>query len=322
MKALAPLLSAFRAWERFLFEPVDARVLGFLRAVFGAYLFIYYLDGYSFLNLHHFPPGLLPPGELRALGPNLLSYVAYGSVGRWAVYGMMLVASLWLSIGLQTRLAATLCFLLNQALMGSLPSGRNSGDAVVTIACFLMLVAALAGHAQAAYSLDARLATRPKDEASVPAWPLRLFQIQLVYIYFFSGFHKLGSHDWYTGQAVYYVLQQRGFARLDLSAFTHPVFIGLATYGTLFFELLVFPVLVWVRALRPFVLAMGLLFHVGVALSMRVFVFGEIMPLLYLSFVNAVPVLEALAKRVRVAIGRVPHAQPAVLIEQRPDDLE
>jgi hypothetical protein len=300
VKALEPVARAFGAWERFLFEPVSALPLAFFRVVFGAYLFYYYVDLFPFLRLYYFPPGLLPPPELAELGPNVLSLIRYGTLPRSAAYGLMLAASLALAFGLQTRLAALICWLLNQGFMALIPAGRNSGDNAVGVACFLFLVAALAGHVQRVYSLDARFGgTAFSERAQIPAWTSRLFQLQLVYVYFFSGFHKLASHDWYVGEALFYVFQQRGWSRVDLSWFTHPLLVGLVTYGTLLFELVIFPVLVWVRALRPFVLIAGVAFHLGIAATMRVFVFGEIMPILYLAFVDPTPLVVAIEARYR-----------------------
>jgi hypothetical protein len=293
------LADAARAWETFLFRRLDGSGLAFLRIVFGAYLFYYYLELFSFLHLHYFPPGLLPPKVMEAQGePSVLELVRYGTVPRLSAFLLTLASAACLAIGLQTRLAALLCWLLHGAWL-SLPAGRNSGDNVVAVACFLFLVASLAGHAQHVLSLDSRFRAEPAEDRTIPAWPLRLFQVQLVYIYFFSGFHKLASQDWYLGEALFYVFQQRGWSRVDLSWFTHPVLVGLVTYGTLFFELVIFPAFVWVRALRPWVLIGGVAFHVGIAATMRVFVFGEIMPLLYLAFVDPRPFVAWVAARHR-----------------------
>lgn len=314
-----PISRAYTAWESFSFSKVDAAPLALFRIVFGAYLFYYYLDLFPFLHLHYFPPALLPPQEIESTGvPSVLVLFRYGTVPRYAAFLLTLAAALALALGLQTRLAAVLSWLLNQSLVGALPYGRNSGDNVVAVACFLFMIAALAGHAQRAHSVDARGRARVGEPFN-PAWSLRLFQIQLVYVYFFSGFHKLASNDWYTGEALFYVFQQRGWSRLDLSFFTHPVLVGAATYGTLLFELLVFPVLVWVRSLRPFVLLAGVAFHLGIAATMRVFVFGEIMPLLYLSFVDSTPVFGWLSRcralvRRRAAGSR--GASPSVETDQ------
>lgn len=294
---VSALASAWRAWERFLFASNDAATLAVLRIVFGAYLFFYYVDLLPFLQLNHFPPALLTPQSLQELPAWVLfKYVRHGTFERTAVYALTLLSALALAAGLQTRVAALMCWLLNQAWM-SMPAGRNSGDNAVSVACFLFLVVAFSGHAARVYSCDAAL-RRARVDARIPSWPLRLFQVQLALIYFFSGFHKLAAPDWYTGEALFYVAQQRGWARGDWTGLTHPLLVGGLSYGTLFFELLIFPVLVWNRALRPYVLGAGLLFHVGIAASMRVFVFGEIMPLLYLAFLSTRPWV--------VQLGRLP----------------
>jgi hypothetical protein len=70
---------------------------------------------------------------------------------------------------------------------------------------------------------------------------------------------------------------------------------------------MVFPVLVWPKATRGIVLLLGLLLHVGIALVMRVFVFGEIMPIFYLCFVEPrriVTRLEAVAGRLLAGLRR------------------
>ncbi|HEY8943246.1 MAG TPA: HTTM domain-containing protein [Polyangiaceae bacterium] len=318
MVSLSTALSgAGRAWERFLFRPLDARRLGFFRAVFGAYLLYYYLDLFQFLHLYFFPPGLLPPAELEAAAqPNVLAWVRYGTFPRLSAYLLTVAAAVCLAIGLQTRLAAFLCWILHQAWLG-IPAGRNSGDNAVAVACFLFLLAALAGHAQRAVSFDSRF-RRARDEATIPAWPLRLFQVQLVYIYFFSGFHKLASQDWYLGEALFYVLQQRGWSRFDFSWFTHPIPVGLATYGTLLFELVIFPVFVWMRKIRPWVLLAGVAFHLGIGTTMRVFVFGEIMPLLYLSFVDPRPFLGWVSTRWRALQRQRPRRNAVAAQHRRP----
>lgn len=290
MKALAPPWRAFDAWERFLFAPVDPAPLAALRIALGAYLVVYYVQASWFLGLYLGPPGLLPPDALPAtVGGFVLGLVPYTAGARTALLVLALASAVGLALGLNTRVAALIGWLLNRAFAVCLV-GRNSGDGVVSVLCFLVLVAALLGHAQRVWALDARHA--PRGEATVPAAVLRLLQLQLVAVYFFSGFHKLASPDWYRGEALYYAFQQTQWLRVPPGLVEHPLLVGAASYGVLLFELLAFPVLVWVRATRGAVLAVGVVLHVGIALTMRVFVFGEIMPIFYLCFVNPRPLVE------------------------------
>jgi hypothetical protein len=209
--------------------------------------------------------------------------VPYTSFARFALLVLAIASALGLAVGLNTRVSALIGWLSNRAFAVCVV-GRNSGDSVVSVLCVLVLVAALLGHAQRVWSLDARFA--PRASPTVPAISLRLLQLQLVGIYFFSGFHKLASPDWYRGEALYYAFQQTQWLRVPAGLLTHPLPVGVASYGVLLFELVLFPVLVWLPATRNAVLLLGCSFHLGIALSMKVFVFGAIMPIFYLCFVE------------------------------------
>lgn len=163
------LSQAFGAWEKFLFRRTDPTGLAVFRIVIGLYLLYYYLDLFQFLHLHYFPPGLLLPKELNELGGwNILSLVRYATVPRYSAYVLTLASAIALSIGLQTRPAASLCWILHQGWL-AVPVGRNSGDNAVAVAIFLFLLASWAGYAQRAYSLDARLRRNSIEEHRIPA---------------------------------------------------------------------------------------------------------------------------------------------------------
>ncbi|HET9957972.1 MAG TPA: HTTM domain-containing protein [Polyangiaceae bacterium] len=300
-RVAAFFLRPFAAWERFLFEECDALPLAVLRIALGAYLLFYFAALYPLIELHFFPPALLGAQDWAGFpAPLLIRYVGSGLAPRLALYGLTLLACVALMLGVQTRLAASLLWLLDRSWL-SFNAGHNSGDNVLLISTFLMAVAALFGHPQRVLSLDAWFRTRETGRSPrprVPAWPLRSFQVQLVLIYFFTGVHKLSNPDWYNGEALFYVFQQPVWSRFDLTWLTGPVPIASITYGTLLFEVLLFPALVWVPAARAYVLLAGVLFHLGILLTMRVFVFSEAMVLSYLCFVNSRPALVSIARSV------------------------
>jgi hypothetical protein len=273
-------------WEGFLYKQVDARPLAWLRCGLGVYLIWYYVWYYPFANLHFFPPAITPPPYYQGAPWLLINYVPYKTWALGAAYGVTFVAALGLALGFWTRLCAALSWAAFASWL-SVPVGRNGGDVVLAALCFLMLVASVPGHAQATFALDAPSRFKRSPRLLIPAWSLRLFQIQLVLIYFTTGFHKSASWVWYRGEAMYYVFQQAVWLRWDASWFTNPVAVGLLTYGVLIWELFLFPLLVWPKSTRHFMLLSGVLFHFGIALVMRVYVFGEAMLLCYLSFVDA-----------------------------------
>ena len=72
--------------------------------------------------------------------------------------------------------------------------------------------------------------------------------------------------------------------RFDPGLSEYMAFTALMTIGVLLWELVAFPVLVWVRSLRLWVLASRVLFHLGIVIFFKVFIFTEIMVVIYCCF--------------------------------------
>jgi len=86
---------------------------------------------------------------------------------------------------------------------------------------------------------------------------------------------------------MHHVANQSIWARFDLSWMSlSSTCTGRLTYGTLLFELILLPVLVWQRATRIATFMAGLLFHVGIGLSLRIIMFTEVMSVFYLVFLE------------------------------------
>lgn len=285
------------AWNRFFFGVQPAMPLRMFRAAFGSWLVTYYLRLYEILRLHLDHDGLVTRAELsesmRTGKWSVFAWLAGNETAFHLVFLVAILGAIGLSAGWHVRFAAALNWAANLSLANALVVGTNSGDEIVTILSFLFLLAAIAGH------LDT-------GRVAIPSWSIRLFQIQIVLIYFFSGWLKTASPDWYRGEAMHFVFQQPLWLRAAWEALDNPLVVGFMTYGILAFELVLFPVLVWIRTWRPWVLSAGVLFHVAIAITMKVFVFGELMPITYLAFLSVdsrvMKVAANLGNRLREAI--------------------
>ena len=291
-----------QAWDRFFFDERPAPPLRVFRGIFGAWLVTYYLRLYDILHLHYGRNGIVHADEVRArmqlLWTNPLAWFAGSEIAFQMLFALTVAAAVLLAVGWTVRVAAFLTWALNLCWFDPLIAGNNSADGIVTIHAFLFLVAAAASH------LDA-------SRVAAPAWSVRLFQLQLALLYFFSGWHKAGSAEWNRGEAMHYVFQQTAWTRVNFSLVDGPLLVGVVTYGTMFFELVIFPVLVWPRATRTLVLASGVAFHLSIALTMKVFTFGEILPIAYLAFLEAdsrlIRLLAGWTERIRAAAsGSIP----------------
>lgn len=114
----------------------------------------------------------------------------------------------------------------------------------------------------------------------------RLTQIQLCVIYMYTGFEKLKGGDWWDQSAVWKVLGNEQLMLADLSFLKNvPLVIALATWGTVLFEVYV-PVLIWSKTTRKWILMAGWALHLGIALTMGLFIFSFTMMAAYLLFVD------------------------------------
>jgi hypothetical protein len=275
--------------NQFLFERVSAKPLAALRLVFGFYMVFYFIQARWILQLYFtdnaYSAHIDKTAPLTTFARSLVGLRTSELTYFWLLWGITLLVALMLGLGLLTRVVGPLLWYLNLCWYAPVSYGTNSGDQVVQVIAFLLAVTSV--YAEKEFSLDAKIYKEGGDDRRMPSWALRLFQIQLCLLYFFSGFHKLSSTDWYQGSALHYVCFQYTWSRFDMVWLTeYPMLTGMATYATLFYELLFFPVLVWPRLTRGGILFLGLLLHISIAITMRVFVFGEIMPIFYICFLT------------------------------------
>jgi predicted DCC family thiol-disulfide oxidoreductase YuxK len=116
---------------------------------------------------------------------------------------------------------------------------------------------------------------------------IRLIQIQMAVIFFYSAISKLDSGIWLSGDAVWIMFTK--------DEYYHPIIIGvlashywlanLATYGTILIEI-AFPFLIWQRGTRPYLLAAAIFLHLQFAFLMGLFYFAFVMIMGHLSFVR------------------------------------
>jgi hypothetical protein len=115
---------------------------------------------------------------------------------------------------------------------------------------------------------------------------LAMARIQLSLVYLTAGLAKLDGPLWQNGTALFYILQERYYTDplVGPLLLRHPVLLALGTYSTLAFQF-AFPLLIWSRRARPWLLLVGVGLHLGIAFAMGLFFFGWMMILSYACFV-------------------------------------
>jgi hypothetical protein len=284
---------ALAAWDRFWFAPQSTSTLAVIRICLAVVLLFWAVT---------LGPDLLSFLGSKGILPRQPDYARAGQRGAWSLlgsapsdrvllasYAVFVVSVLCLLVGFRTRLAAVIVFCGVVSFTRRNPYVHNSGDLLLRILAFYLMLA----PAGAALSVDRwRWARRGRgdfwDFPARAAWPVRLMQVQMSVVYLSTVWAKAGGVTWRDGSAISYALRIRFLNRLPVPALvTHSLLVSnLISYATLTTELAL-GILVWNRKLRPWVLLLGVAFHLAIDYALRVGFFSYAMLVLYIAFIPA-----------------------------------
>ena len=269
------------AWNRFWFEPAPTSTLALLRIALGLVVIAWTLslagDLFPFFGRHGVQPSPpRPPGSWGMLA------LSDGDLALGALYASLLVSAAALAIGFHTRVAAVFVFVCLLSFERRSPYVFNAGDHLLRILTFYLMLA----PAGAALSIDRwRARQRLWVFPARPPWALRLMQLQLSFVYVGAVWAKVRGTTWNDGTAISYALRLTDLERFPVPGFVTQLPIStLLTYSALGIELCL-GILVWNRRLRPWVLLLGLLMHLGIDWSIRVGFFSLAVFVMYLAFI-------------------------------------
>jgi hypothetical protein len=299
--------AAIHTWRTFWFRPQPAFTLGLVRMAFGALTIGWTISLLPDLHQLFGPHGIVPqqPGDAYSWGLFAIWYSDRALIIGWVV---LLVSSLALTIGLHSRLAALLVFVLILSFQHRDPWVWNAGDGAVRIEALILALSPCG----AALSLDQARSTGTFWSAQQrPRWPVRLLQVQLSLIYFASALTKLNGSAWPQGTAVSYALRLQDLVLLSSPHWltNSALLMNAVTWGILALEFCL-AILVWNRRLRPWVLAAGVAMHTIIMSTIAVGFFSLAMFVLYLSFVPPETVQRLPLSATRVARRRQPKTEP------------
>jgi hypothetical protein len=261
--------------------------------------------------------GLLSTWTAIGVGLNLERYFADGGMIPWRVaqrwgyasysafslapdseallrahFVVFLAASLLLTVGVGARASAMAVFLVNLSLQHRNGLIVNSGDRLFMIMAFYAAFAPLSQR----WSLASLFSRRRKRGRLASGFGLRLMQLQIAYVYLSAAFSKLGQPRWQNGRALRDVLSSPLYCEWPTYIDFWPL-VYFLTWSTLVFEL-GFPLGVWFKRYRPWLIIAGVLFHLGIEVTMTIPMFSWIMIIGYIPFLTD-DETEALGRLVR-----------------------
>jgi hypothetical protein len=279
-----------RSWDRFFFAPVPVvniavyRIaLGILALNYGALLAPDLLVWFGEKGALPFATSRLIPGGQGLV--NLFIWLPKTDGSVWAVYTLFMISALCMTVGFMTRLSMILVFICIATFQHRNVMIPNSGDYFIRLAAFFMIFS----QAGAALSIDQwRRRRRGQEDATLlrAPWAMRMIQLQLCFLYLSAYLWKIRGDLWLHGIAVYYPARLQEFFRFPVPyVFEHMWTIKLWTWGTLLTEFSL-GTLIWIRELKYWVLLAGMLLHLGIAYSMNIPMFAQVMIFTYVLWVD------------------------------------
>lgn len=318
--------TAVRGWNAFFFTPADPTTLGVIRVIVGGLLFwsvfVLGLDLDGFLGSTGWASAEAVRSWWATRAPAAWSFwfAIPDSLLRPAWVVALVVLAMF-TVGLGSRVTAVLAWAIAVSTARRNPAILYGFDQIISTWALYLAVSGASGRA---VSLDrwisrwrqARraLATRPRDgRINLPSGTpspsiganlgLRLIQLHLCLIYGMAALAKLRGEAWWNGFAIWGVIAAAEFRRFDLTWLAgYPLFLNVLTHAGLFLEL-TYPALIWIRRLRPLLLAAVVMLHVGIDITLGLSEFAIAMLAGNLAFVSG-PWLRSLVA------GR-PEDQPA-----------
>lgn len=281
------------AWNRFWFDAKDARLLAIIRVIMGVTMLFMYVPRQFVAEDFYGAEGLIPPGAALEIIPEFFrpwGYIFQGFETYAAlIHLLFLLMIILFTLGIGGRLVSLFTWALHISFIHRNYAVVFGADLIGSI--FLFYLAWTNHFATLNYkSLLNWFRTKRKPEFHYVPTDLigsvfyRLLQIQLVVIYAYTGMEKLKGQSWWDGTALWTVMANSQMTIVDMSWTRHIpwVLVGM-TFTTILFEIY-FPVLIWFKRTRIYMMILGFSFHLGIAVLLGLWSFAIVMWLPYLLF--------------------------------------
>ncbi|WP_437713387.1 HTTM domain-containing protein [Sorangium sp. So ce448] len=279
--------AAARLWgsaRRFAFAPASARPLAALRIGLASVLLVQAAQIAPIAAELYGRSGIIQGQLLDGSGAsgfprighlvNAFSRVGVRESAVIAGVGVLYVLSLaGLLLGWRTRFSAACAWLVHLTLMMTAERTNYGADQFANIFLFYLIFM----PSGAALSLDRVSGRAPPEPSATARLALRVVQLHLCLVYLSSGVEKALGAAWWDGDAIWRSLMLPEYRRFDFSWLAHHAWIAVAAGWTVLLVEIGYPFFIWPRRTRRLWVAATVGLHVGIAVFMRLDVFGAIM---------------------------------------------
>ncbi len=283
--------SFVEAWNEFFFAEQSPIPVGLFRILYGmavlATLWLTRDDWFAWYGPHAWIS--LQTMQAFEPGPRLNLFTVMPASVFWVrmLFLVFAASAVCLTIGFLTRLNSVIVYVCLASIQQRNLFILHGGDTFLRVAGFFLIFSA----AGAALSVDRLIRIwRGKEGVEIRPrrpWAQRMIQFELSLVYFVGFCWKVAGPMWVQGTALSYIYRLDELQRFPLpSWFLNATMMKLATWFTLVLEFAL-GVLIWIRELRYYLLAVGLVFHLFIEYSMNIPMFEWDILSAYVLFIDA-----------------------------------
>jgi hypothetical protein len=283
--------SFVEAWNEFFFAEQSPIPIALFRILYGmAVLATLWLTRDDWIAWYG-PHAWISLRTMQAFepGPRLNLFTVMPASVFWVrmLFVVFAASAVCLTIGFLTRLNSVIVYVCLASIQQRNLFILHGGDTFLRVAGFFLIFSA----AGAALSMDRLIRIwRGKEGVEIRPrrpWAQRMIQFELSLVYFVGFCWKVAGPMWVQGTALSYIYRLDELQRFPLpSWFLNTTMMKLATWLTLVLEFAL-GVLIWIRELRYYLLAIGLVFHLFIEYSMNIPMFEWDILSAYVLFIDA-----------------------------------
>jgi len=278
-----------REWNTFWFTPADPIGLGLIRLLTG--LMLLYTNAVWGLALKDFlgPFGWVSPELAHSVHGGQYAYSFWHLVPDawiWPVYILTMLVFLAFTLGIWTKITSIVTYLVLLSYVHRVPEALFGLDKLEVVLTFYLAI----GDASALSIDDWLRRRRQPDRSWTPSIRAnlgqRLIQVHMCLVYLFAGLCKLRGSTWWSGSAMWLALANHEYRTIDVTWLAwHPWPLNFLCHLTIAWELS-FSVLIWNKMLRPLILFLSVIMHVGIGATLGLWTFSLIMMIGCASFLS------------------------------------
>lgn len=270
----------------FFFEENNNYVwISFFRISIGSLVLLHFISILPDFNTLFCKEGVIPSDILDTFLPNFvisfpkiidfLLLIGISQITTILLFKVVfIVIALFVIIGFIPRISAFILLFLQISLVKGSSFYAYGVDYFTSMSLFYLIL--IPSHYNFSFYSFLK---RSINETNITPYR-RLFQLHLSIAYFFSGFDKALGFNWWNGESIWKAINLP-FANKDFNfdysfLANHSCLLVIAGWSTIVIEIF-YPVFIWIPKFRKFWLFLTISMHIGIALSLNLYIFSAMM---------------------------------------------